>query len=147
MAPLQTHPYPAGPAAQIIEWVMSLFHRAVLRVPSALVYKPSAKCQIGKLSVCVFMKVGYPSLGVSAYNKSDIVQCSECGAMHPVKNLWISSTVLTNYYYSKHDLYIPSRFNLFLPNICFELPTKHEKEHLTGIKSWISRNPGNVLSR
>jgi len=65
---------------------MSLFHRAVLRVPSALVYKPSAKCQIRKLSVCVFMKVGNPSLGLSAYNKSDIVQCSACGAMHPVKN-------------------------------------------------------------
>lgn len=67
---------------------MSLFHRAVLRVPSALVYKPCAKCQIGKLSVCVFMKVGYPSLGFSAYNKSDIVQCSECEAMHPVKNVF-----------------------------------------------------------
>lgn len=55
---------------------MSLFHRAVLRVPSALVYKPSAKSQIGKLSVCVFMKVGYPSLGLSAHSKSDIVQRS-----------------------------------------------------------------------
>lgn len=127
MAPLQTHPYPVGPAAQIIEWVMSLFHRAVLRVLCALVYKPSAKSQIGKLSVCVFMKVGYPSLGLSAHNKSDIVQCSLCGAMHPVTNLWMSSTVVTKYYYSKHDLHIPSRFNSFAPHFRFELTTKHSK--------------------
>ncbi len=68
---------PAGPAAQIIEWVMSLFHRAVLRVLSALVYKPSAKSQIGTLSVCVFMKVGYPSLGLSAHINPTLfsVQC------------------------------------------------------------------------
>ncbi len=53
----------------------------------ALVYKPGARSQIGRLSVCVFMKVGYPSLGLSAHNKSTIVQCSVCGAMHLVTNL------------------------------------------------------------
>lgn len=76
---------------------------------TAICFALQTSCQMSDWKVeclCVYMKAGYPSPGLSAHDKSDlIVQCLVCVALHPVRNL--RTSVLTNYYYSKCGLRFP----------------------------------------